>query len=81
MRLAGNKVGRHTGKRYGEIVEAIEFGIRKGNPIKDQRDLLTDIEPAGKLQSLVQAELEAVRYFMSVLLAPEREVLERCLTS
>ena len=40
MWLAGNEVGRHTGKRDGEIVEALEFGIWKGNPVKDQGNLL-----------------------------------------
>src|SRR5271170_4125733 len=43
VRRTRNKVRRHTGKRYGEIVEALEFGIWKGNPVKDQSDLLTGI--------------------------------------
>src|SRR5277367_6549063 len=81
VRLARNKIGRHTGKRNGEIVEALEFGIRKGNPVKDQSDLLTGIEAPGKLQALAQAEFKAVRYFMSVLFASKGEVLERCLAS
>jgi hypothetical protein len=47
--LAGNEVRRHTGKSDGEIIEALEFGIWKGNPIKDQRYLLTCIEALRKL--------------------------------
>src|SRR5580700_6814286 len=76
VRLTRNKIRRHTGKRYGKIVEALEFGIRKGNPVKDQSDLLTAIEAPRKLQAFAQAEFKAVRYFMSVLFASKREVPE-----
>ena len=76
---AGNEVRRDTGKRDGEIVEALELGIRKGNPVKDQRYLLTCIEASRKLQPFAQAEFQTIRDFMSILFAPELEVVERCL--
>ena len=40
-----------------------------------------ELKPPGNCRPLAQAEFETVRYFMSVLFAPKREVLERCLAS
>ena len=79
MRLAGNKIRRHTRKRDGKIIKALEFGVWKEHFVKNQRDLLTCIEASRKLQALAQAEFETARDFMSVLFASKGEILERCL--
>jgi hypothetical protein len=81
MWLARNEVSRHTGKRNGEIVKALEFGIWKGDPVKDQRDLLTRVEAAGELEAFAETELEGARDFVGILFTAKGKILERCLAS
>jgi hypothetical protein len=71
--LARNEVSRHTGKRDGEIVEALEFGIWKGNSVKNQRDLLTSVEAPGELEVFAETELEGARDFVGILFTGERK--------